>query len=134
MKKTMIFLMLVLSVWLFTIPLNAQNSNAKVFGKVMTKYRNLETAGTVLTVTGAAAFFAGNIMYWKMYNGGEGDPSKDKVRGYRNLMIGGLGLMTIGIPLWAVGKSKMKHLTIQAGLVKYRDVACSKGFSINIRF
>jgi hypothetical protein len=49
-------------------------------------------------------------------------------------MIGGLGLMSVGIPLWAIGKSKERHIRIDAELVKFKGLASANGVGLIIRF
>jgi hypothetical protein len=52
----------------------------------------------------------------------------------RTLMIGGLGLMAVGIPLWAIGKTKERHLKIEAELVRFKGIASANGIGLKIRF
>jgi hypothetical protein len=49
-------------------------------------------------------------------------------------MIGGLGLMAVGIPLWAIGKSKERHIRIDVELVKFKGLASANGIGLKIRF
>jgi len=49
-------------------------------------------------------------------------------------MIGGLGLMSVGIPLWAIGKSKERHIRIDAELVKFKGLASANGIGVKIDF
>ena len=126
-------LILVLLLAIFTVSVNAQSKSTLVFGNALVKYKKMEITGTVLTVIGGVALFTGNILYWKTYNDNS-EPSKDKVNTYRNVMFGGLGLMAVGIPLWAVGKSKERHITIEAELVKFKGLASANGIGLKIRF
>ena len=105
-----------------------------IFGEAIIKDKRMERIGTVLTVAGSGTLFAGNIMYWRMYNGGNKESSGDKVATYRTLMIGGLGLMAVGIPLWAIGKTKERHIKIEAELVKFKGLASVNGIGLKIRF
>jgi Trk-type K+ transport system membrane component len=131
MKKSILFLLFI------TIPilLNAQSKNSLVYGYAVAKYEKMEKTGTVLTIVGGVALFTGNILYWKTYNDqSDGEPSGDKARKYGRIMIGGLGLMTIGIPLWAIGKSKERHIQIEAELVNFKGLASANGVGVKIRF
>jgi len=126
-------LVLVLSI--FTISVNAQSKNSLVFGDVLLKYRNMERTGTIFTVVGGVALFTGNILYWKSYNNhGNTDPSENKVKTYSYVILGGLGLMAVGIPLWAIGKSRERHIRIEAELVKFKGFASADGVGIKINF
>jgi hypothetical protein len=49
-------------------------------------------------------------------------------------MFGGLGLITVGIPLWAIGKSKERHIRIDAELVRFKGLASANGVGLKIRF
>jgi hypothetical protein len=106
-----------------------------IYGNVLVKSEKMERAGTVITIIGGATLFTGNILYWKIYNDqSDGEPSKDKIKKYGNIMVGGLGLMAIGIPLWAIGKSKERHIRIDAQLVRFKGLASANGIGLKIRF
>ncbi|MGD0754763.1 MAG: hypothetical protein ABR927_06845 [Bacteroidales bacterium] len=95
----------------------------------------MERIGTALTVIGGVALFAGNILYWKIYNdSGNSEPQKDKAKRYGDIMIGGIGLMAVGIFLWAIGKSKEKHIKIEAELVKFKGFTSTDGVGLKINF
>jgi hypothetical protein len=97
--------------------------------------KKMERIGTALTVIGGVTLFVGNVLYWKVYNeGANGEPSGNKVNTYRGVMIGGLGLMAVGIPLWAIGKSKERHIRIDVELVKFKGLASANGIGLKIRF
>ena len=49
-------------------------------------------------------------------------------------MAGGIGLMAVGIPLLTIGKSKERHLKIEAELIRFRNYASANGFGLKIRF
>ena len=53
---------------------------------------------------------------------------------YRDVMIGGLGLLAIGIPVWSAGKANERHIRIDAELVRFKGFASANGFGIKIRF
>ena len=128
-------LLLYLLIAAFTISVNAQTKNSLIFKNASVKYKNLEKTGTVLTVIGGVALFTGNIMYWKIYNdNGNQEPRQDKAATYRGIMLGGLGVMAVGIPLWATGKAKLRHIEIEARLVKFKGLASANGIGLKIRF
>jgi len=105
-----------------------------VFGEAIIKDKRMERIGTILTVAGSGTLFAGNILYWRMYNdNGNRESSGDTVAA-RTLMMGGLGLMAVGIPLWAIGKTKERHIKIEAELVKFKGLASVNGIGLKIRF
>jgi hypothetical protein len=130
MKMTILVLLLTY----FTISVDAQTNNSLVFGNALVKYKNMERIGTGLTIIGGAALFTGNILYWKTYNKGSKENTEDKARTYGTVMFAGLGVMAVGIPLWAIGKTKERHITIEAGLVKYRGLASANGIAITVNF
>jgi hypothetical protein len=131
MKTLILFLLLAI----FTVSVNAQSKNSLIFGNALVKYKNMQRTGAVLSVIGGVAFVAGNIMYWKVYNDyGNSEPPVDKVNTYGHVMLGGLGLMAVGIPLWAIGKAKERHITIEAELVRFKGLASANGIGLKIRF
>ncbi len=131
MKKIipLIFLMIL------TISAGAQSGSSLVYGNALIKDQNMQKAGTVLIAIGGVALFTGNIMYWKIYNDNRSseDPGK-KVNTSVQMMVGGIGLMTVGIPLLVVGKSKERHLKIEAELVRYKNTASINGIGLRIIF
>jgi hypothetical protein len=79
--------------------------------------------------------FAGNVMYWKVYNDdGTSESQEDKVNQSVHIMLGGVGLMAVGIPLLTIGKTKEKNIRIEAKLDNFRGTASIKGIGIKIRF
>jgi hypothetical protein len=127
-----LFLSLILAT--LTTTLNAQKSSM-IYVNASVKYKRVETAGTVLTAVGGAALFTGNILFWKVYNGNDNkEPREDKAARYGHIMLGGLGLMAVGIPLWATGRSKLRHIEIEAGLFNFKGPASVNGVGINLRF
>jgi hypothetical protein len=131
MKK----LILVFLVAIITIQLNAQSKGSLIYGEAVTKYRKMEITGTVLTAIGGAVFFTGNILYWKTYNNHPIDePVVSKIGTYKGIIYGGLGLMAVGIPIWSVAKSKERHISIDAQIVKFRGLASANGIGFKIRF
>lgn len=128
-------LILVLLLVIFTVSVNAQQKNSLIFGDALVTDKKMERIGTVLTVIGGVTLFVGNIMYWKIYNDySNNDPPKDKVRTYGHVMLGGLGIMAVGIPLWATGKARERHIRIEAELVKFKGFASANGVGLKIRF
>jgi hypothetical protein len=131
MKK----LFLILFISGLALSVFAQSKSSMIFGEAVIKDRRMESIGTVLTIVGSGTLFAGNIMYWRIYNeSGIRESSGDKVAAYRTLIIGGLGLMAVGIPLWAIGKTRERHLKIEAKLVKFEGFASVNGIGLKIRF
>jgi hypothetical protein len=130
MKK--LILILLLSGFAFSV--FAQSKSSMIFGEAIVKDKRMERIGTVLTVVGSGTLFTGNILYWRMFNdSGNIESSGGKVAA-RTLMIGGLGLMAVGIPLWAIGKTKERHLKIEAELVRFKGIASANGIGLKIRF
>jgi hypothetical protein len=128
-------LLLALLVVFFTGTGFAQSKSTLIFGDAVQKYKKMETAGTVLTVIGSVTLFTGNILYWKINNEPDnGEPDKTKMNTYRYLMFGGLGMMSVGIPLWAIGKTKERHIRIEADLIKYKGSVWANGIGIKMRF
>ena len=129
--KKLIFVLLLSG---FAFSVFAQSKSTMIFGEAIIKDKRMERIGTILTVVGSGTLFAGNILYWRMYNEGNKESSGDKVVTGRTLMIGGLGLMAVGIPLWAIGKTKERHIKIEAELVKFKGLASVNGIGLKIRF
>jgi hypothetical protein len=128
-------LILVLLLTIFTFSINAQGRSSTLYVDALKRDKNMERIGTALTIIGGLALFTGNILYWKIYNdSGNNEPQKDKVKRYGDIMIGGIGLMAVGIPLWAIGKSKERHIQIEAELVKFKGLASANGIGLKIRF
>jgi hypothetical protein len=128
-------LILVLLLAILTVIVNAQSENSLIFGNAVVKYKKMERVGTVLTVIGGVTFFVGNIMYWKIFNDySNSEPPEDKVKTYSHVMLGGLGIMAVGIPLWAIGRTKVKHIKIEAELVRFKGLSSANGIGIKIRF
>ena len=131
MKK----LILIFLVAILTIQINAQSKGSIIYGDAVTKYKKMEITGTVLTAIGGAVFFTGNVLYWKAYNNHSIDePVVSKIGTYKGIIYGGLGLMAVGIPVWSIAKSKERHISIDAQLVKFRGLASATGVGFKIRF
>jgi hypothetical protein len=119
----------------FVLSGNSQTKSPLTFGDALTKNRKMQRAGTVLTVAGGVTLFAGNVMYWKMYNeSSNSDPPQDRVDTSVHLMLGGLGLMAIGIPLLTIGKTKERNIKIEARLDNYKGHASIQGIGLKISF
>lgn len=128
-------LLLVLLVVFFTGTVYSQSKSTLIFGDAVLRYKKMETAGTVLTVIGSVALFTGNILYWKINNEPDnGESARTKMNSYRYIMLGGLGMMSVGIPLWAVGKTKERRIRIEADLIKYKGSFWANGIGIKMRF
>ena len=129
--KKLIFVLLLTG---FAFSVFAQSKSTMVFGEAIIKDKRMERIGTILTVAGSGTLFAGNILYWRMYNDNGNRESSGDTIAARVLMMGGLGLMTVGIPLWAIGKTKERHIKIEAELVKFKGLASVNGIGLKIRF
>jgi hypothetical protein len=49
-------------------------------------------------------------------------------------MLAGIGIMAVGIPLWAIGKSRKRHIRIEAELVKFKGFASGNGIGLKMKF
>ena len=120
---------------LFVFSALAQTRSPVIFGDALVKGRKMQRAGTVLTVIGGVTLFAGNIMYWNIYNDdGNSDSQEEKVDTSVHVMLGGLGLMAVGIPLLVIGKTKERNIRIEAKLFNYKGNAPINGIGLKIRF
>ena len=118
-----------------TISVNAQSKSPLIFGDALVKDKKMQRTGRILTVIGGVTLFAGNIMYWKIYNDdGNRESPEDKVDTYVHVMLGGLGLMAVGIPLLVIGRAKERDIKIEAKLVKFKGSASVNGIGLTIRF
>lgn len=114
---------------------NGQSKNSLVFGNALVKDRKMQITGTVMTVAGGITLFAGNIMYNKVYHDfGNIDPPEDKLKTYRYIMFSGIGLIAAGIPIWAVGVVKERHIKIEASLVRFKGSASLNGIGLKVMF
>jgi len=119
----------------FVLSVNSQTKSPLTFGDALAKNRKMQRAGTILTVVGGVTLFAGNVMYWKMYNENDNsEPPQDKVDTSVHLMLGGLGLMAVGIPLLTIGKSKERNIKIEARLDNIKGHASIQGIGLKIKF
>jgi hypothetical protein len=131
MKTT--FLVLLFSI--MAVSVNAQNKSTLIYKNAIEQDKKMQKAGYVLTIIGGATFFAGNIMYKKIYNDSDrSEPSEDKLNTYRNIMFGGLGLMAVGIPIWAIGTVKERNISLDAELFKFQGTNYISGIGIKVRF
>ena len=104
-----------------------------VFGEAVVKYKNMQKTGVVLSIIGGATFIAGDVMYWKIYNDfGINEPPGDKVKTYRQIMLGGVGLLAVGVPLWTIGRVKERRIEI--GLVRFNRISSAAGIGLKISF
>jgi len=126
------FLVLLLSI--FTFSARAQSKNSLIFVNAVAKDKKMQRTGTVLTIVGGATLFTGNILYWKAYNDSRTEPPQNKTDTYRYIMYGGLGLMTVGIPIWAIGLGKEQHIRLEANIIKFKGTASINGVGLKLRF
>jgi hypothetical protein len=127
-------LILFISIVLLTISLNAQTNSSMIFSDAHSKYQKMETAGTIMSAIGGVAVFTGTLFYRKIYNDQDEENPGTKARIYKDIIIGGIGVMAVGIPLWAIGKSKLRHIEIEARVVNFKGYANASGLGISIRF
>jgi hypothetical protein len=130
MKTIALFFTLVF----ITISANSQTKSSLIFSTAQDKYQKMQTTGTILTAIGGLAVFTGNILYWKVYNNPNQENPDAKAKKYGNIVLGGLGVMAVGIPLWAIGKSKLRHIQIEAQVVKFKGLASASGVGLKVRF
>jgi hypothetical protein len=131
MNKIILIFFIVLSEY----ALNAQSKNTLIFGNALAKDKKMQTAGTVLTIIGGATLFAGNIMYYKIYDDyGNTYPPKDKLNTSCYIMTGGVGLMAIGVPLWIIGVTRERKITLEAQLIKLNGTASINGIGLKLKF
>ena len=134
-SKSMKSIITLLLLAIFSFSVNAQSKSTVIFGDALLKDKRMERIGTVLTVVGSATLFTGNILYWKSYNdNGNNGPDAVKVRNAGHIMLAGIGIMAVGIPLWAIGKSRERHIRIEAELVRFKDFASANGIGLKIYF
>lgn len=130
MKTITLFLTLAF----ITISANSQTKGSVIFSTAQDKYQRMQTTGTILTAIGGVVVFTGNILYWKVYNNPDQENPDAKAKKYGGMILGGLGVMAVGIPLWAIGKSNLRHIQIEAQVVKFRGLASASGVGLKIRF
>lgn len=122
---------------LFTIlmvSLNAQSKGTMTFSTAQNKFRTLEITGTILTAVGGMALFTGNYLYWKEYHDKNNENRESKANTYGGIMVGGIGLIAVGIPLLTIGKTKLRHIEIEARLVQFKGLASANGVGFKLRF
>ncbi len=113
----------------------AQTKGPLIYGDALVKNKRMQKAGAALTIIGGVTLFAGNVMYWKVYNDdGTSESEEDKVNKSVNIMLGGLGLMAVGIPLFTIGKTREKDIRIEARVESFRGTASIKGIGVKISF
>jgi hypothetical protein len=132
--KSMKTLFLFLLPAILSVSVNGQTKGAMIFGAAQNKYQTMERAGTVLTAIGGAALFTGNILYWKEFNNRNNESPEPRTKTYKSIMIGGIGLIAIGIPLLTIGKTKLRHIEIEARLVQFKGLASANGLGLKVRF
>jgi hypothetical protein len=119
----------------FVLSANGQSKNSLIFGNALARDKKMQRTGKTLTIIGGVAVFAGNIMYYEIYNDyGNKTPPDAKLSTYRSVMIGGLGLMAAGIPIWVIGVVRERNITIEADLVRFKGAASVNGIGLTIRF
>jgi hypothetical protein len=126
-------LILVFLLTIFTFSIKAQGRRSTIYSDALRRDKNMERIGSVLTVIGGVSLFTGNLLYWRVYNYNS-RKSSDNVNAYRDVMLGGLGLLAVGIPVWSAGKANERHIRIDAELVRFKGFASANGIGFKIRF
>jgi hypothetical protein len=119
---------------ILSVSLNAQSKGTMIFGTAQNKYQKMERTGTIITAVGGVALFTGNILYWKAFNDRNNESPEPKTKTYSAMMIGGIGLLAVGIPLLAIGKTNLRHIEIEARLVQFKGLASANGIGVNVKF
>jgi hypothetical protein len=119
---------------ILSVSLNAQSKGTMIFGTAQNKYQKMERTGTIITAVGGVALFTGNILYWKAFNDRNNESPEPKTKIYGAMMIGGVGLLAVGIPLLAIGKTTLRHIEIEARLVQFKGLASANGIGVNVKF
>jgi hypothetical protein len=120
---------------LFTISATGQSKKPLIYSDALARDKKMQISGAVLTVIGGVTFFAGNIMYRNAYSR-DSNPDREEEDAARSVhvMLGGLGIMAVGIPLFAIGKKNERSIRIQARLVNFKGSAPITGIGLKIRF
>lgn len=119
----------------FVLSLYAQSNGPLIYGDALKKNKRMQRVGAAMTVIGGVTLFAGNVMYWKVYNDdGSSESQEEKVDKSVNVMLGGLGLMAVGVPLFTIGKTREKNIRIEARVDSFRGTASIRGIGVKIRF
>ncbi len=120
---------------LFMLSVNAQSKKPLIYSDALARDKKMQISGAVLTVIGGVTFFAGNIMYRNAYNGDSSqDTNEENADKSVRVMLGGLGIMAVGIPLFTIGKKNERRIRIQARLVNFKGSASINGIGLKIRF
>jgi len=114
-------------------PLNQEQLNRSLVNAKITK-----GTGALLTATGIVLFTTGLVML------GNSPTECDMINQYTygrchvtewkggSQILTGLGLTTIGVPVWVIGAIKKRHIKIE--LAKYQGSASIYGIRLKIRF
>jgi hypothetical protein len=126
-------LLIIFFITIFTVSVNAQSKNSLIFSNALEKDTKMVRAGTILTAIGGVALLTGNFMFWKAYNH-DSNPAENKVKTSRSIMLGGLGFIAVGIPLWTTGKMKERQIRIEAQLIKFKGYSSANGVGLVLKF
>ncbi len=120
---------------IYALSVKAQSKSPLTYSDAMARDKKMQISGAVLTVIGGVTFFAGNIMYRNAYNGDSNqDPKEENADKSVRVMLGGLGIMAVGIPLFAIGKKNERSIRIHASLINFKGSASINGIGLKIRF
>lgn len=126
-------LILILLFTVSSLSVIAQGRSSTIYADALKRDKNMEKIGSVLTVIGSVSLFVGNILYWKVYHDDSGT-SSGNVNTYRGVMLGGLGLMVVGIPVWSYGKANERHIRIDAQLIRFKGLIYANSIGLKVRF
>ncbi|HKK42084.1 MAG TPA: hypothetical protein VJ963_06730 [Bacteroidales bacterium] len=125
----------VLLLAILSLSSRAQQQSSMVYSNALKKTMRLQKAGTVITLVGGLTLFTGSYMYHKAYDdaGSESVP-KNKIDTARSIMFGGLGCLAVGVPVLTIGRTKERHLRIEAGIFKTGKEYYAGGIGVKFRF
>jgi hypothetical protein len=101
------------------------------------KAKAMKTSGIILTIVGYTTFITGGVLFVTSPVDGEiewGNGITSKTHDWRGggIMLTGLGLTSVGIPLWIVGGIKKRH--INNALVRINFTASVNGVGLKVKF
>ncbi len=125
----------VLLLAILSLSSRAQQQSSMVYSNALKKTMKLQKAGTVLTIVGGLTLFTGSYMYHRAYDkAGSESVSQKKTDTARNFIYGGLGCLAVGVPVLTIGRTKERHLRIEAGIIKMPNEYYAGGIGLKFRF
>lgn len=139
MKKPVLVLILVFSACFVKAQSPYMSMSREQLNFELFRANNKINAGMTLTFSGVVVEIAGIVIFSnglkKMDESefGTGDlfTSSAKTVGGLVVMAGGLGLMGVGIPFWAVGVSKKKKIDLE--LIKFSSPGSASAYGIGFK-